>query len=175
MSRRGFTLIELLVVVAIIGILASIVLASLSSGRASAKDAQRIASLKSIAQALELYHLANGVYPPSTGGSYNFRSECWSWGHFAASQVIPGLVPTFMSVFPSDPDMNAGSSLCCLAYTSDGADEYKIADLNCQANADYASAPTFFDPKRDGNNATCGGGDSVLRSWAIYTPGFMCN
>lgn len=39
-NRRGFTLIELLIVIAIIGILASIVLVSLSSGREKAKIAR---------------------------------------------------------------------------------------------------------------------------------------
>ena len=55
-SRRGgFTLIELLVVIAIIGILASIVLASLNSARQKSRDARRIADIKQIQLALELY------------------------------------------------------------------------------------------------------------------------
>lgn len=62
--NRGFTLIELLVVISIIGLLSSFVLASLSVARASARDSERIAAVKQIQNALELYALDhNGNYP----------------------------------------------------------------------------------------------------------------
>lgn len=61
---KGFTLIELLVVIAIIGILSSVVLASLSAARMKARDAKRISDLGQIATALELYNDANGAYAP---------------------------------------------------------------------------------------------------------------
>ncbi|PIS13297.1 MAG: prepilin-type cleavage/methylation domain-containing protein, partial [Candidatus Tagabacteria bacterium CG09_land_8_20_14_0_10_41_14] len=54
-NKKGFTLIELLVVIAIIGILSSVVLASLNSARKKARDARRVADIKQIQLALEMY------------------------------------------------------------------------------------------------------------------------
>lgn len=73
-NKKGFTLIELLVVIAIIGILSSVVLASLNSARQKSRDARRVADIKQLQLALELYYDSNqGVYPGtlaplSTGG-----------------------------------------------------------------------------------------------------------
>ena len=63
MKNKGFTLIELLVVVAIIGVLATVVLGSLSSARVKAQDTKRIAIVKQLETALEMYHLDKGEYP----------------------------------------------------------------------------------------------------------------
>jgi prepilin-type N-terminal cleavage/methylation domain-containing protein len=96
--KRGFTLIELLVVIAIIGILASIVLASLDSARKKGRDARRIADIKQIQLALELYYDANSVYPPALT---------------SANLVTPG----YISVLPNDPTNGAAYSYAPWAST----------------------------------------------------------
>jgi prepilin-type N-terminal cleavage/methylation domain-containing protein len=53
-KEKGFTLIELLVVIAIIGILSSIVLASLNSAREKGQDASASASISSLRANAEL-------------------------------------------------------------------------------------------------------------------------
>src|SRR3989344_6899357 len=62
-SQAGFTLIELLVVIAIIGLLSSVVLASLNGARERARDARRLADMQQLRVALELYYSANNRYP----------------------------------------------------------------------------------------------------------------
>ncbi|MDO8594707.1 MAG: prepilin-type N-terminal cleavage/methylation domain-containing protein [bacterium] len=88
-NQKGFTLIELLVVIAIIGILSSVVLASLNSARTKARDAKRVADVKQIQIALELYFDASSKYP------FSLASLVCSGGCSGGASL---------SVLPKDPN-----------------------------------------------------------------------
>ncbi len=68
-TLTGFTLIELLVVIAIIGLLATIVMVSLNSARAKARDAKRVGDLKSVMLALSMYYDTYGTFCVQNAGS----------------------------------------------------------------------------------------------------------
>ena len=95
---QGFTLIELLVVISIIGILATLVTANLTSARSRARDAERKSDLKNIETALKLYSNDNsGIYP---------AENAIPWGGIwqSAGNTV------YMQVVPQDPLYNASDS-----------------------------------------------------------------
>ena len=88
-SKKGFTLIELLVVIAIIGILSSVVLASLSTARQKSRDSKRISDIGQVQLALELYFDANQSYPPAPSSPYGLPSVIVTNGYIPKLPVSP--------------------------------------------------------------------------------------
>lgn len=98
---KGFTLIELLVVIAIIGILSSVVLASMNSARKKSRDSRRQQDLKGLATALELSFDQNGAYPTSqTTGSPAAVRVVPASGTSAVAALVSG---GFLSTLTDDP------------------------------------------------------------------------
>lgn len=71
--KSGFTLIELLVVIAIIGLLSSVVLASLNSARQKAKNAAATVAFAQIERAAQMDYNDYGNYAPDTSSGVNPR------------------------------------------------------------------------------------------------------
>ncbi len=73
LSKRGFTLIELVVVISILAILAGVLVPRVSNHMMAARDARRLADIKTVRNAVEQYMMDKGSYPaanqnPSFGG-----------------------------------------------------------------------------------------------------------
>jgi len=99
---RGFTLIELLVVISIIGLLSSVVFASLQSARTRARDTKRIADLKQLDLAIRLYRDNSSTqgYPVCGDDVPISNTSC-----LGSVLVGAGVMPTI----PSDPT-NSGNN-----------------------------------------------------------------
>ncbi len=101
-KSKGFTLIELLVVVSIISLLSSVVLASVKDARMKARDARRLADLRQISNALQLYLLDNGNVAPTAGGTNADHNGYGSsdGGSWLSFQTI---LSAYISKLPVDP------------------------------------------------------------------------
>jgi prepilin-type N-terminal cleavage/methylation domain-containing protein len=112
-KNKGFTLIELLVVIAIIGILSSVVLASLNSARNKGADAAIKSNLANMRTQAELYYDANSGYSSAT------IADLPATGCTAATSVF--LDATITSAIASIKSANGGTDPICVIGGTDGA------------------------------------------------------
>lgn len=138
-SRWAIIIIIIFFGIAIIGILASIVLASLNSARIKSRDARRISDIKQIQLALELYYndyleyptslsqlkpkyKQDGLTDPSNQASYNY-TNCVDGSNYHLGASLEEEKNLYLS---TDEDVN---SLCTFDPIS-GSDESKCSDID---------------------------------------------
>lgn len=92
----GFTLIELLVVISIIGLLSSVVLASLNSARKKARDIRRVTDIAQFQKALEFYFDTYNSYPNTGQSADHVNCE-------PRSATLDTYLGQFMPTIPHDP------------------------------------------------------------------------
>ena len=137
-----------MVVIAIIGLLSTVVLISLSGVRAKARDARRIQDLKSLQTALEAYYNDNGTYPLSCRGSGVWAGHCPDYGNCDTNYIV-GLVPDYIPKLPIDPKWDSNNY--GYLYKSDGQDYMLITHHSFETACDGSDGNTTPDPGDDCN------------------------
>ncbi|MFZ5561358.1 MAG: type II secretion system major pseudopilin GspG [Pseudomonadota bacterium] len=128
----GFTLIEVMVVVAILGVLATLVMTNVIGKDEQARITTTQASLKSVANALDLYKLDNHKYPTTDEGLNALVEKPASAKTFPSGGYLPRLPEDswgnpFQYVYPG----SEGRRFDLYSYGADGAEggEGNDADL----------------------------------------------
>jgi prepilin-type N-terminal cleavage/methylation domain-containing protein len=121
--KRGFTLIELLVVISIIGLLSSIVLATLVDARQKAINTQVRSTMEAYVTAMALYYDNYGYYPTPTPNSATVcfgQAPCLYYGSAwpTDSAITTGLNPYIANTPPVGTDIivQSGSSFQGAVY-----------------------------------------------------------
>jgi len=109
-EEKGFTLLEMLVVIAIIGLLASIMMLSVSRARQKARDVRRIGDIEQLQKLLELYahdHQDDAPYEYPSGGnaicSVHEGDDDICWVSNAGSWIPSLILQGYATVLPQDP------------------------------------------------------------------------
>lgn len=151
--KKGFTLVELLVVIAIIGLLSSVAVVAVAPARAKARDANRVANIRQLQNALLLYYEANGSYI----NSVSWQHDCDGYSGFATA-LSPLVSGGFMSKIPMDPSAPANPWPQCYYYQAN----------NTCAGTDVVVHPyiLIFRTETANLNYTSWGGEP--NRWCVY-------
>ena len=160
-KQKGFTLIELLVVIAIIGLLASVVLLSLNSARQKSRDAKRLADVRQIASAFELYFNDCGGYPiEATAVVVAATDKLFSGtgadcGDDSGSSAVNGGIgataggTTYLGQFPVSPTPQDGTCTAAqnsYTYTAAAAATYTFTFCLGNLTGGYAAGVKTLSP-----------------------------
>jgi len=160
-DKEGFTLIELLAIIAIIGLLSTIVIVDVSSSRQRARDSKRVADIKQLGNAMELFYGEYGTYKPTGCAEANtVVSSCAGAGRAGLADFIgaigrfndPSADPAVLCPAGSCSCGGCGGCSCNFSscnYTFLGADEntYSVAFFLEGDAGDLAAGLHFFTPE----------------------------
>ncbi|MFA7050321.1 MAG: prepilin-type N-terminal cleavage/methylation domain-containing protein, partial [Patescibacteria group bacterium] len=152
--RKAFTLIELLVVIAIIGILATLAVVALQQARQNARDSKRMADMKQVQTALELFFNENGRYP---------TEEEWNSGTIeseSSNNVFMYNIPS--SPTPADGNCQSASNTYIYTPQNNGA-SYTIDFCTGKQVSDLPEGAKQMTPGGIimGSSGNTGGGEGV--------------
>ncbi len=139
-NQNGFTLIELLVVIAIIGLLSTLSIVALNSARARSRDARRVADVKQIQTALEMYYNEMNSYPTSTTSGSPIKGT--------------GASSTYMTKVPDAPIPADGT---CTAAANSNTYTYTIRENGASYTLTYCLGAKTGDIIAGVQTATPGG------------------
>lgn len=105
-NQTGFTLIELLVVIAIIGLLSTLAVVAMNGARQKSRDAKRVADIKQIQTALEMYYNDKAAYPTlatTSVGLIGGATYCLGDSGFTTGACNTAALTKYMSNIPVPP------------------------------------------------------------------------
>ena len=166
-KNKGFTLIELLVVIAIIGILSSVVLASLNTARNKGKDASAIESISSIRSQADLCY--NGGTTCSPNNTYGDVTSATASGYDVAGAMVGTLTGACAdtkvgNLLKAAAAQTGGTALCSVGSAISGqpGSSYEAhvtlnSGLKFCVDSEGTASSTLYTPTQgaDGTPAVC--------------------
>jgi prepilin-type N-terminal cleavage/methylation domain-containing protein len=162
-SRKGFSLVELMIVIGIIAVLSAVVLGSIGSSRAKARDARRKSDLVNIQVALRIYREENGSYPVTPGVWWGLSDNGGNRTVSGVNAYVPGLTPTYISVLPADPK-GVTSGWSGYLYTSNGTNYKFLSHFDGPESFPSVGQP-FYDPVRPTTAWMVCSGEPACSNW----------
>jgi prepilin-type N-terminal cleavage/methylation domain-containing protein len=157
-KKSGFTLIELLVVVSIIGLLSSIILASVSQAKKKATAVSIVQEFIQVRNAIELYRAQHGVFPCQYGTNQGCPNEGTTMGEYDKFENV---------LFSSEPDPYFNDKIGLV-----GKGYFISSIYTPPSNAGYSFwySTMIFDPGEFGNDThdvTCGSVKVPLQGYLL--------